>query len=1100
MASEELAGSIFARTQRPATCPPVTRGPRSEVRSPPPPPPRRPALTPEEPSLIISPPKGPMATPSQSSNQLSRGRASACEQSSPLQTLFDFLLFLVLFVTPWIISTKLKEVFNTTKNCFIGGVVVLAVLAWLISCLYNKKIRIPKGKVVSLYTCLIAWSAITISWSIFWRLSLVEFSYQLTMYFLFLVVYIHVESRERMENLLHFSIAAGVLTAGYALLQYYGLDDPVFKRLTRFFQAFLPASLDSWADFRFLILPPKPDEATKIYSTMGHRNYLAGYMIAVIPIAVSRFYAALDHVARDWKAYRCGEKQSPPGSVQVFGVDPFVLLGMTRAPLVYALSISLMFVTVLLSHTRGSWVGLTLCMTFFFTCFFIKFRRQAGWRRSVVVMGLFLFLVMVVGPLYIGFGSFSFRNPLNREPRSALKRAQESVEVTHGSAHQRLLIYRTALWIIFDKPSQFLFGTGFGTFGLHYMPYQKEVLMQDPDRSSIQKALDRAFEVVFFGGRKGNQHWMVEINKSIYAHNEILHFWSEIGLVGVILMLSLLFCFFLDAFTYLYRAPPDDDALLFLGMVGSVCAVLGHNLFTFDLHLSYTSSLFWFLIAACQRYLPRDEWVLRWAPHGEKEVQSLGVRFRCQLEETPEGAVEARVEHLSYEEDEAESLELPEWKLVLRSPSGKTFERKLDKGGMARVWRPPENGTWEGRLISPKGDSHSLEIDYTTPNPLFRPVAIGCLLLMAFMVYRAIISQAMLEHHWRNAFLKFRGKQFEESFLDYRKAVNEDPNRGEVLFDFGRALMDSNRNKPAIAVFERATRSFVDPANFHNVALCYYKEKDLASAERSYRSAIRLNPIYEQSLQNLSYMLMDKANQAKAQGDEATAKAHLDEAVELLERGKNNYYFKGTFQATLGAFFAQRGDMERAVAEFKDSLVYVPNQCKVWINYGTVLYNMKRYEEAMDAMRSARKYCNNPSDKDLVSGKFINILKGYYHGLLKEKPNDRSVITSYGRELVESGHYTEAQGVFQKLLSAIAPGDPEATFWQAECLLRQGYRAEAKTSFERLLNALSQEDELAGQIRDRLAEIRRQSSKALIGTSVPALPLAPLPTGLKTGP
>ena len=35
-------------------------------------------------------------------------------------------------------------------------------------------------------------------------------------------------------------------------------------------------------------MPAKPEEPSKNYATMGHRNYVAGYLIALIPLVMSR--------------------------------------------------------------------------------------------------------------------------------------------------------------------------------------------------------------------------------------------------------------------------------------------------------------------------------------------------------------------------------------------------------------------------------------------------------------------------------------------------------------------------------------------------------------------------------------------------------------------------------------------------------------------------------------------------------------------------------------------------------------------------------------------------------------------------------------------
>jgi tetratricopeptide (TPR) repeat protein/O-antigen ligase len=1013
-------------------------------------------------------PEKPMPTPSESPARAPKRRPVPRDQNTPIQVAIDCCLFLVLFVTPWLISTQLKEVFNTTKNCFVGFVAVAAMVAFLVDGIMRKEFRIPKGKVVVLATLLVLWSAVSITWSIFWRLSLVEYSYQLAMYTIFLVTYCNVYDRERLENLLHFSIAAGVVTSGYALIQYYSWDVPVFTRLTNFFNLLLPSGLAQYFDFRFLILPPKPDEATKIYSTMGHRNYLAGYMIAVIPIALSRLYAAIDRLQQG-----PGEASETPDSARERARASAHFGQSVRAIVVYAVSLVLMVVTVILTHTRGSWVGLAIALAVFFFIMWRKFPVVLGKRRTLAVVGALACILMLLGPTKFKLGSLELHNPFNREPRSVLQRLSASVQtLANTSAHQRLLIYRTALFIIFDSPQHFLFGTGIGSFGLQYMPYQRLVLRSDPPHSAIQQAIDKIFADVFFKGKDNTEHWILEINKSIYAHNEILHFWSEIGLVGILLMLTLLYYLFKDAYQLLKRAAADSEMLLFTGMICSICAVLGHNLFTFDLHLSYTSVLFWFLIAACQRFTPREEWSLRWGQRHTETLDCAGARFAMSIEETPQGAVQATCEVLQAPDD----FSAPEWQMQLREPSGPVQSRLLSKAGPVSLRRPLETGDWTLRLKGPSEKSPETATYMQPRNPLAQPLLIGSVFIAAFLICKAIFAQVVLENAWRDGFLKFRQHQFEDSFLDFKRALRMDPNRGEVLFDFGRGLMDSNRNKVGIQTFEQATYSFVDPANYHNVALCYYKENDLVNAERAYRKALDLNIIYEQSLANLAFLLMDKASRKQAEGDKASAEALNQEADELLKRGMKYYPRNNQFASTLGAIRAQQGKLEEAAEMFEKGLKADPNQCKVWINYGTVLYNLKRYDKAIEAMRKARKTCKGAENEELLKGKFVNILKGYYHGLLEKSPTDKTVITSYARDLMDAGLHSEAQDILRKLLASVAPGDPWASYYLAECYLKLGYRARARTELERLKSTLAPGGDLAALIDKDLAQLAVEAS------------------------
>jgi tetratricopeptide (TPR) repeat protein len=214
------------------------------------------------------------------------------------------------------------------------------------------------------------------------------------------------------------------------------------------------------------------------------------------------------------------------------------------------------------------------------------------------------------------------------------------------------------------------------------------------------------------------------------------------------------------------------------------------------------------------------------------------------------------------------------------------------------------------------------------------------------------------DKYWRLAFAQFSAKNWKESFNLYQKALQHDSTLGELLFDFGRAMMDSNDNPRipksdidrfsiktitrnlnlhtmyqrdkegpndeltdenltnnfiAVSAFLEARYNFTDPANFHNIALCFYKEHQqyknravetqqraqqlrdqslMREAERLlklseilgekskdyYRAAIDLNPIYAQSLSNLGYL---SALEAQRELAETSAMTNGGNAAEI---------------------------------------------------------------------------------------------------------------------------------------------------------------------------------------------------------------------------
>jgi tetratricopeptide (TPR) repeat protein len=945
--------------------------------------------------------------------------AEPIEQNTSLQLVLDFLLFLALFVTPWLISTELKEVFNTTKNCFLGLAAIAIVMVFVVETVGRGTIEVPRSPALVALALLAGWMTLSLAWGDSFSLAVRDWGYHVALFAIFGVTLASVTSRDRMENLLHFAIASGVIVAGYATMQYYGLDERVFRTLSEalwredtsridpstnlpvasgvlswFFAPESARAVHSWIDPRFLILPSKPEEPSKNYSFMGHRNYLAGYLIALIPLVMSRLMAHTDVLVKEWSRTALYSKGVTDAiKIQALILVPVLIFGalfhparalvlllggglvltlitqpLVRSTFVYLASMTLMFATVLQTHTRGSWIGLAIGIPFLVIMICWKEWLSGGsagaaeslWRGITNRMGLFIVALAVkiqlVGqawswiPLIAWFGellihyalvafrprflhrsvlllsivplavvflafnwkgmeAFGFRvkSPLNREWVSALDRLDDTFKFgVSTSTHQRWLIYKTTWWIIKDSPWNFLFGTGIGTFALHYMPYQSRVLAH-PD----------------------NEKLINEVNKSIYAHNEYFHYWSELGLVGLALFVLTGVMFFWRVAKDLVACELNYDTLLYVGIVSSIMAVMGHILFSFCLHLSYTAIVFYCMAAFALRFFPGPVFRLSWNPSAAARAEYAGLKMTCGLALSHWSTVRAHVRAL-VPADKEERADLPPIHMTVTDPSGRSSDHKLAPPDpahritvdgrtvpVAQVVAEQEAspGTWRYRVAC-GGEALAEGAIRVGPTGLLPQIMTACLIAVAaYVPARAICDVLAAEYHWRNGFLKFRLQKFEESFLDYVKAIERDGRKGEILFDFGRALMDSGRNQVAVKLFLRATENFVDPANFHNIALCYFKDasaararndgagyaKSIARAEWAYRESLRLNLVYEQSLSNLIFMLLEQALETPAKGKELLAEAELHAG-----RGVRMYRGNPTFWTALGVVLARQ--------------------------------------------------------------------------------------------------------------------------------------------------------------------------------------------------
>jgi tetratricopeptide (TPR) repeat protein len=934
---------------------------------------------------------------------------------------------------------SLKQVFNAPKYLLLGFIAAMLVAVWLLQSIRKRQIVLPRNATFGFFTLLVVWEFLTIYRSTGLALSLREYSIQLALYLVSLVAVICIRDRERIENLLHFAVAAGVIAASYGLMQYYGYDHLIFRRVT--------ILTDGYINLDFLILPQKPENIVKIYSTMGHRNYLSGYLICLLPILISRLISSLS----------------------IFlGKGTYWFLALRQA-LVYGFSSMIMFSVVILTHTRGSWVGLSAGVICFLFFLYFKF-RGLGVSRPVVITALgaislicllgsgnalgasivtvfaVLFMAAIVYfprmklvPAFMVFMVITFMtfqitgtiappvNPMVKMREGALKRLSNSFDLKRGSAFQRVLIWRTALWIITDNPVNFLFGTGFGTFGLNYMPYQAKVLA------------DPRYE-----------EFIPEINKSIYAHSEYLHFFSEIGLVGILLMMATAGTFVWSVSLYVLKMRPTHQNLLLIGMLSSTIAVLSHNIFSFSLHLPYTSSLFYCLVAFCLRFTGMREYRYTWGGASQTETDiSIGDGLLC-------------VGFLKLKDDSFRA-----WTNWLVEPSSLTdlstltIEVNKDSKKNCAVISDFSNHMEKSPMIHGKslkdGDilvaSYKGEVLCQMENSgkrnakdillIVEGSIVLIIVILTSLVVLSVRDSIYMDMYWRNGFLKFRAKHFDEAVIDYKRALELQPTRGEVLFDFGRTLMDSNRNFSAIEQFQKARANFVDPANDHNIALCYFKEKKLKEAEEHYRQALKLNPIYEQSLANLAYYLVTNGR--------------VDEAKEYLDIGMKYYPKNGQFLTSAGVLEARNGNFDKAAQFLAASVKLNPDNWSARINLATILFNLKKYDEALSHFEALHK--ERPDD-DVVTKKYYGGMVASVRPKLAESPNDEELLLTLVRayaklgEMGESVYSQEAVRILRRYLEVV-PQSGEGRYYLAWVLQQLGYSNEALTEAEASVSLLS---------------------------------------------
>lgn len=213
----------------------------------------------------------------------------------------------------------------------------------------------------------------------------------------------------------------------------------------------------------------------------------------------------------------------------------------------------LMFAGLMVTRVRGAELAFAGSFGLMGIFFLLPWGKELA-KRNLKLLSVFLFALLLGGGFFVqrhgGLSSFG---------------------MSEVSVQQRLETYKVTWEIIKDKT---LFGIGLGNLGAQYPAYQHRPY-QPSDYS---------------------QH---PYTYTEHVHNEYLQFWTEGGIAGLFLFLSMLAAFALAAMRLFKNQDiPANDKELLIGIVGGVAAVLIQSVSNFPLRIAPTALVFGLWLAA----------------------------------------------------------------------------------------------------------------------------------------------------------------------------------------------------------------------------------------------------------------------------------------------------------------------------------------------------------------------------------------------------------------------------------------------------------------------------------------------------------------------
>ena len=265
---------------------------------------------------------------------------------------------------------------------------------------------------------------------------------------------------------------------------------------------------------------------TKIIGTLGYQNTLGGYLALLVPIC----------------AYGVAQsRRNCETAIWIF-------------------SGTLLYAVIILTRSRAAWCAAGLGIAVFSMICPAILPGKVRLRRSIP-------LILVAGAL---LAALSWTTRGDRR-MSVVNRLCSAVSASSPAARQRLLIWKATWKMVRTRPIR---GHGLGSFSMEYLGNLSEV------RQRTENARLRGDAV--------------NVKES---HNDYLQMWAEIGIFGVLLWIG--FC--VAAANALYRAARDarkrdDERLWCLAVLGMLVGFMSLGVTSFPLQILPVAPLFWMLL------------------------------------------------------------------------------------------------------------------------------------------------------------------------------------------------------------------------------------------------------------------------------------------------------------------------------------------------------------------------------------------------------------------------------------------------------------------------------------------------------------------------
>lgn len=447
-----------------------------------------------------------------------------------------YSFYALFFITPLLLTPFNYELFEFNKMLAVYAFSAVITGSWLLKMIANKKIIFKRTPIdIPLLLFLLALLLSTLFsidrhvsiWGYYSRFNggLTSIISYLLLYFAFVTNF----PKDKITTLLKVTLASAVLISLFGVAEHFGIDRHIWVQ----------------------------DVQNRVFSTLGQPNWLAAYLVILIPISVGIGLSHLSTISGSNVRIQNSE----------FSNQKFFRIG----SLVYWIIGALLYLTLIFTKSRSGFIGFWIGDTVFWLLLFLHFKKSI----------LKFFFIFNISLLIFNFFFGAPFSQLNRFTLPELTKSAQPQPTTNPSTSSgqttntggslidvgitesgtiRNIVWKGAIEVMKNNP---LLGTGPETFAFSYYKYR-------PKEHNM------------------TSEWDFLYNK---AHNEFLNYGATTGLLGLGSYLSIIITFIV----WFIKNSKFEYRILLIGLFAGWTTIHVTNFFGFSV---VVVQLFFFLIPA----------------------------------------------------------------------------------------------------------------------------------------------------------------------------------------------------------------------------------------------------------------------------------------------------------------------------------------------------------------------------------------------------------------------------------------------------------------------------------------------------------------------